>query len=83
MQDSNLEVTALARCEVCGKKTQFGRSIQYHHGGKWARRAQKTNRPFKPNVHRQTVMLNGELVKIHICTRCLRTLAKKAESTAA
>ena len=68
----------MARCEECGKSTQFGRSIQYGHGGKWARRAQKTNRPFKPNVHRQMVYKNGQMVRMSICTRCLRTLAKRA-----
>lgn len=68
----------MARCEECGKTTQFGRSIQHKHSTKWLRRAPKTNRVFKPNVHRQTVLKNGELVRMHICTRCLRTLAKHA-----
>lgn len=68
----------MARCEECGKGTQFGRSIQHRHSGKWFRRAPKTNRVFKPNVHRQLVFKNGESVRMNICTRCLRTLAKHA-----
>lgn len=70
----------MARCEECGKSTQFGRSIQYHHGGKWARRAHKTNRVFKPNVHKQMVFKGGEMVRMNVCTRCIRTLAKHAVS---
>ena len=68
----------MARCEECGKKTQFGRSIQHQHSGKWFRRAPKTNRVFKPNVHRKLVMKNGEMVRMNICTRCLRTMVKHA-----
>lgn len=68
----------MARCEECGKHTMFGRSIQYNHGGKWAYRAPKTNRTFKANVHKQTVLKNGVMTKMNICTRCLRTLAKHA-----
>jgi large subunit ribosomal protein L28 len=68
----------MARCEECGKKTQFGRSIQHQRGGGWYRRAPKTNRVFKPNVRRQKVLKNGEIVRMHICTRCIRTLDKRA-----
>ncbi|MEJ7654273.1 MAG: bL28 family ribosomal protein [Chloroflexia bacterium] len=68
----------MSKCDECGKATTFGRNIQYNHGGKWFRRAPKTNRTFKPNVHRQNVIKNGVVVKMHICTRCLRTLAKRA-----
>ncbi len=71
----------MARCEECGKGTQFGRSIQHKHGGKWYRRAHKTNRVFKPNVHKQLVFKNGQSMRMHICTRCLRTLAKRAAAT--
>ena len=70
----------MARCEECGKGTTFGRSIQYNHGGKWFRRAPKTNRPFKANIHKQMVFKDGQMVRMHICTRCLRTLAKHAAS---
>ena len=70
----------MARCEECGKGTTFGRSIQYNHGGKWFRRAPKTNRPFKANIHRQLVFKDGQMVRMNICTRCLRTLSKRAAS---
>ncbi len=70
----------MAKCQECGKTTQWGRSIQHKHSGGWRYRAPKTNRPFKPNVHKQLVFKDGEMVRMNICTRCLRTLAKRAAS---
>lgn len=65
-------------CEICQRGTVFGRNIRHKHSGRWQRRAPKTNREFKTNVHRQTVMLDGRPVRVNICTRCLRTLLKMA-----
>jgi large subunit ribosomal protein L28 len=64
------------KCEVCGKGTTFGRNIRYQHSGKWERRAPRTNRIFKANVHVQNVTIGGETRRFHICTRCLRTASK-------
>jgi ribosomal protein L28 len=33
----------------------FGHSIQHKHSGKWALRAPKTNRTFKPNIQHTRV----------------------------
>jgi large subunit ribosomal protein L28 len=67
------------RCALTGKKPVFGRSIQYNHGGNWARRAPKTNRIFKPNVHRHRVYVPelGEWVTLHLSTQALRTISRK------
>ena len=35
-----------------------------------------TNRMFKPNIQRRSLQLNGEVRKVKICTRCIRTLEK-------
>lgn len=78
--EDNWGCDVAARCEECGKGTVFGRSIQHRHSGKWMYRAPKTNRTFKANVHRQKVWKNGEQVRMNICTRCIRTLAKHAVS---
>jgi large subunit ribosomal protein L28 len=64
------------RCDVCGKGTTFGRNIRYAHSGKWERRAPRTNRLFKANVHTKKLVVEGKSQRIHICTRCLRTTAK-------
>ena len=65
-----------SKCEVCGKGTTFGRNIRYQHSGKWERRAPRTNRTFKANVHVQKLTINGEERRYKICTRCVRTAVK-------
>lgn len=65
-----------AVCAVCGKGTTFGRNIRHKHSGRWEREAHKTNRTFKANLHKQTVFVGGETVKVRICTRCLRSQTK-------
>lgn len=64
------------KCDICGKSTVFGRNIRHRHAGRWERKAPRTNRVFRPNVHKQTIRVNGARVKVNICTRCLRTLSK-------
>ena len=66
------------QCEICAKKTTFGRSIRHKAGGGWFRRAPVTSRTFKPNLQNVTLMVNGTPTKMRICTRCLRTQHKQA-----
>ncbi|MCH8813474.1 MAG: 50S ribosomal protein L28 [Chloroflexi bacterium] len=66
----------MARCEVCGKGTAFGRRIRHKHSGRWERKAPKTNRTFKANVQKKTFVVEGVPVRVKICTRCLRTMVK-------
>ncbi|MBI1886105.1 MAG: 50S ribosomal protein L28 [Chloroflexi bacterium] len=66
----------MARCDICGKGTVYGRNIRHRHAGRWERRAPKTNRVFRANVQKKTIVLNGERVQANVCTRCLRTLLK-------
>ncbi len=66
----------MARCSVCGKGTIHGRNIRHRHAGRWERRAPKTNRVFRANVHKRIVRVNGEPIRMAICTRCLRTQVK-------
>lgn len=56
------------RCEICLKAGMTGNNVSH------SKRRTKTR--FKANVHRQTLFLSGEVVKVKICTRCLRTLHK-------
>ncbi|MEA3309135.1 MAG: 50S ribosomal protein L28 [Chloroflexota bacterium] len=58
----------MAKCEICGKGTKFGRSVSYSK--------KATNRRFKANIQHKRVMLDGRMQRIHICTKCLRTLTK-------
>lgn len=66
----------MAKCDVCGKGPSFGRNIRHRHSGGWARRAPKTNRMFKPNIQKATLIENGVAVQSKVCTRCLRTMSK-------
>ena len=67
-----------ARCDVCGKGTAFGRNIRHRHAGRWERKAPKTNRVFRANVHKRVVYVDGERRRLSICTRCLRSQLKTA-----
>ena len=55
-------------CEVCGKKTVFGRSISHAHN--------VTNRSWQPNLQRIRVrLIQGGTKRMRVCTRCLRSNA--------
>jgi large subunit ribosomal protein L28 len=62
-----------ARCDLCGKGTTFGRNIRHKSTGRWQRKASRTPRTFKPNLHEQTIWRDGHRVTLTLCTRCLRT----------
>ncbi|MCD6344350.1 MAG: 50S ribosomal protein L28 [Chloroflexi bacterium] len=59
----------MAKCEICGKGTAFGHNVSHSKVA--------TNRKFRPNIQRKRVFLNGRWQRIHICTRCIRTLSHK------
>ncbi|MEX2246615.1 MAG: bL28 family ribosomal protein [Dehalococcoidia bacterium] len=65
-----------AICAVCGKGTTFGRNIRHKHSGRWVRKAPRTNRTFRPNLHKQLVHVGAVSVRVRICTRCLRNQTK-------
>lgn len=60
----------MAKCAHCGKTTTFG------HSRSFSQRA--TNRKFKPNLQRVSVLEKGNLVQKTLCAKCIRTLAKSA-----
>jgi large subunit ribosomal protein L28 len=60
----------MAKCNHCGKTTSFG------HNRSFSQRA--TNRKFKPNLQKVSVMEKGRLVKMTLCAKCIKTLAKSA-----
>lgn len=59
----------MAKCELCGKGPQFGHNVSH------SKRA--TTRQFRPNVKRVQVQIDGQMRRMVLCTRCLRTLNKK------
>ena len=65
------------KCDLCGKHTQFGRNIRLKaRGSRWARKAPRTNRQFRPNVQKKRLLIDGRWKRVNVCTRCLRTRMK-------
>jgi large subunit ribosomal protein L28 len=60
----------MAKCANCGKSTTFG------HNRSFSQRA--TNRSFKPNLQKVSLLEKGRMVKKVLCAKCIKTLAKSA-----
>jgi large subunit ribosomal protein L28 len=58
----------MAKCSNCGKTTTFGhkRSFSQH----------ATNRQWKPNLQKVTLLKQGRLVSQVMCTKCIKALGK-------
>ncbi len=53
-------------CAICGKKPQVGNNVSHANN--------KTKRRFNPNLQSVRAQLpSGEVKKITVCTRCLRS----------
>lgn len=63
-------ISTMAKCNTCGKATTFG------HNRSFSQRA--TNRTFKPNLQKVSVMEKGRIVKKTLCAKCIKTLGKSA-----
>jgi len=65
-------------CEICGKKTIAGRSyatrgLARRKKGAGVKITGITKRRFKPNLIKKTIVVNGSIRKVKICTACLRS----------
>jgi len=58
----------MAKCVICGKETSFGKqlSITRSHISK------RTTRTVKPNLRNVKAIINGEVKKVSVCSKCLR-----------
>lgn len=65
----------MAKCELCGKIGHSGNNVSH------SKRRTKTR--FLPNIQRATLITNGNLHRVSLCTRCLRTNHKMLEATTA
>ncbi|MCB2226407.1 MAG: 50S ribosomal protein L28 [Desulfarculaceae bacterium] len=52
-------------CEYCGKKPITGNNVSHAHN--------KTRRRFNPNLQRVRTVVNGQVRRVKVCTRCLRS----------
>lgn len=67
------------RCYVTGVGPLFGRSHTHHKGvagGRWIKRAVKTQRVFKPNLQKVTIEEEGKLKKVFVSTRVIKRVKK-------
>ena len=53
------------KCEICGKIRQVANNVSHSNI--------KTKRVQRPNLHRIRAVVDGQKVRIRICTRCLRS----------
>jgi large subunit ribosomal protein L28 len=57
-----------ARCDVCHRKPMYGHNVSHSN--------RKTNRRFNLNLQQRRLLIDGEMKRVKICTRCLRTMVK-------
>jgi large subunit ribosomal protein L28 len=55
------------KCEICGKGPQYGHNVSHSK--------RRTNRRFLPNLQMGRVQVDGKVVRVRVCTHCLRTNA--------
>ena len=56
-------------CEICGKGPDFRNSVSHANN--------KTRRRRNPNLQRVKAIYNGQVKRIRVCTRCIRSGAVK------
>jgi len=57
----------------------YGRSHTHHRGvagGRWKKRAPKTNRVFKANLQPMAIIEDGDTVRVRLCTKCIKRVRK-------
>ena len=52
-------------CEVCGKGPSFGHNVSHANN--------KTRRVWYPNLQKVRVLKNNNVVRMRVCTRCIRS----------
>lgn len=58
----------MAKCSNCGKTTVFGHNVSF------SKRA--TNRTFRPNLQKVSIVEAGRKVKVTMCAKCIKRLSK-------
>jgi len=52
-------------CEICGKGPQVGHTVSHANN--------KTKRRWNPNLQTVRAIKDGEIKRIRVCTRCIRS----------
>ena len=53
------------RCTLCEKGPKAGFSYSHSH--------RATKRVFRPNLHKQKLVLDGRTVSAYVCTSCIKS----------
>ena len=54
------------KCNNCGKGVMYGHNVSHSK--------RRTPRTFKPNLHVARLRVNGNSVRVRLCTKCLRMI---------
>ncbi|MEI7632620.1 MAG: 50S ribosomal protein L28, partial [bacterium] len=57
------------KCELTGKGKQYGHNVSFS--------LRRTNKVWKPNLQKKTLMVDGRKITVKISTHAIRTLKKK------
>jgi ribosomal protein L28 len=66
-------------CFHCGKGKVMGRQHTHHRGvagGRWKKRAPKTQKVFAPNLQKIRVMVGDVAKQVKLCTKCIKRIRK-------
>lgn len=66
-------------CYHCGKTILYGRSHTHHRGvagGRWKKRAPKTQRIFHPNLQKIEILEADKLKTVKLCAKCIKRVKK-------
>ena len=66
-------------CYHCEKGVMYGRSHTHKRGvagGRWKKRAPKTQRLFRPNLQKIMIVEEGDQKWVSLCMKCLKRIKK-------
>jgi large subunit ribosomal protein L28 len=61
------------KCDITGKGKQFGHNVSHS--------MRATQKVWKPNLQKKTLIINGEKVQLKLAASTIRTLKKHARNT--
>lgn len=57
-------------CDICGKSKMPGHKVSHSN--------KKFNRQYEANLQTTVLTVNGKEKRVKVCTKCIKTLNKKA-----
>ncbi len=61
------------KCYNCGKGIMIGHEV--------SKAKNRTRKIFKPNLHRQRIIVDGRAMRVRLCTKCGRLLKFKSQNS--